>query len=218
MSTIWGRVENIKTIWAAVWCSKRILPWDLGGRLCPWFCQWCAEWCWVAYLTSLRLGFPTFKTRIWIDQYLLALIFCVCTVINKPVYDPFLCDCQLFWIHWVGYRWSVEKQGASCPLPLALSQQWLFFDPCCPFTPTCPRPPQILSVHSLSPLVDSFVASVVTSVWTVDIPVFPALPEEPGVEPLLCFYLNCHRDCRQWVLTVALCTHYPISPRSTSAR
>lgn len=60
---------------------------------------------------------------------------------------PFLCDCQLFQINWAGYRLPVEKRGESRPPPLAFKQQWLFFDPHCPFTPTCLQPPS--SVRAL---------------------------------------------------------------------
>uniref|UniRef100_A0A452UZS3 Vacuolar protein-sorting-associated protein 36 n=1 Tax=Ursus maritimus TaxID=29073 RepID=A0A452UZS3_URSMA len=50
-------------------------------------------------------------------------------------------------INWAGYRLPVEKRGESRPPPLALKQQWLFFDPHCPFTPTCLQPPS--SVRAL---------------------------------------------------------------------
>lgn len=90
MNTIWGRVENTRTIREAVWCSTRVL-YCLGiwEEDCPLFCQCCAEWPGVAHWPSLRLGFPTFEMGIWVDWYLLALLFRVHTVINKPVYDVF---------------------------------------------------------------------------------------------------------------------------------
>lgn len=164
---------------------------DLGGRHSSWFYQWHADWPWVAYLTSLRLGCPTSKTRIWTDWYLLALIFCVCIVISKVVYEAFSLSFSV-WTNWVGHRWPGEKQRESCPLPLAVNQQWLLFSSHCPFTPTC-----VWSVHSLCPSV-SFAVSAVTSVQRTP----TSFKRPPQVhEQSLCsvFYLNSPQDCRQWV-------------------
>lgn len=166
-------------------------PGDLGG--CSWLYQWHADWPWVAYLISLRLGCPTSKTRIRTDWYLLALIFCVCIVISKVVYEAFSLWQFSVWTNWVGHRWPGEKQRESCPLPLAVNQQWLLFSSHCPFTPTC-----VWSVHSLCPSVKQS-CGVSSHLCAESSYIFQAPTPGSRAKPLLCFYLNSPQDCCQWV-------------------
>lgn len=137
---------------------------------------------------------------IWVDWYLLALLFRAHTVNNKPVYDVFslgLSTVFRFTGLETGGVWRSRGKAAllhglwissGCSLTLLVSSH------------PCVLGPPCLSVHSSCPLVKhSFVVSVVASVRIAHRPVPPALTAAPYIWASAV----SSSDWSPWVLSVS---------------
>lgn len=82
--------------------------------------------------------------------------------------------------------WIIQR--ASCPAPLAVNQQWLFFNSHCPLTPRHPWPPTLCQCALCQANTVLWCQWLSACRWVTH--VFPVLTPVPWLKPVLCVFIQ----------------------------